>query len=301
MKLVNLKGLKGKAAKLIAKSGLVLKKYSPEILLVIGATGSIVGAIVACKATPKATEAYYDFCDDLSDLHANADEKPAIKDTVRVYTRAGFRYVKVYAPAIAIIFGGIGCNVGSYLILHKRGVALAAALATTTTAFAEYRGRVAAKFGDEAEREIRLNVHEATVAECDNADDAAEIMDGDVKYTVTPAGYDRCFDEYNPMWTKSAIDNLNFLVQCQAYANEQLRLRGHLFVNELMDILHFKRVPEGQIDGWIYDESRDDLHNFIDLGLYSVKDIAHENFLRGMETSVWLTINPDGDILSLMR
>lgn len=299
MKLCNLKGLKDGAVRILSKSGLVLKKYSPEILLVFGAAGTIVGVIMACKATPKATEEYYEFLDDAAELHAK--EEKDIRDTVRVYSKAGLRYLKVYGPAAAVIFASIGCNIGSYAILHNRGAALAAALATTTAAFEEYRRNVVNKFGEDAEAEVRFGIREASVDDCTTLEDAVETEAGDLKYCVNPTGFDRCFDEYNPMWTKSAIDNLNYLVQCQAAANEKLRRQGHLFVNELYDICHFPRVKEGQVEGWIYDPNRTDLHNFIDLGLYSIKDVPHDNFLRGLETNVWLRITPDGDILSLMK
>lgn len=285
--------------KVAIKTGLKLKKYSPEILLFLGISGGIAGTVVACKETPKAVEAHDQFLEEVEALHEN--EERTAKDTIRVYTRAGVRYIKIYGPAVGILAAGIGCHVGSYAILHNRGVALATALASTTAAFEEYRRNVVDKYGAEAEKEIRFGLREATVEDCVDAEDVADIEAGKKKMTMSTTGFDRCFDEYNPMWTKSAVDNLNFLVQCQAYANEKLRSNGHLFVNELMDILHYPRVKAGQIDGWIYDPSRDDLHNFIDLGLFSVKDTPHDSFLRGMETSVWLTINPDGDILSLMK
>lgn len=298
---ININAMKTGAVRFLSKSGLVLKKHSPKILLTLGAVGTVAGTVTACKATPKAVAAHENFCKEVIEIHATSEDKPAVKDIIKVYTRAGIRYLKVYGPSVAIILSSIGCNVGSYLIMNKRGVALAAALASTTAAFEEYRKSVADTYGEDAEREIRLGLRQATVEDCTDTEDAEAIQNGETKMTLEPMGYDRCFDEYNPMWTKSAVDNLNFLVQCQAYANEKLRRQGHLFVNELYDICHIKRVKSGQIDGWIYDPSRDDLHNFVDLGLYSVKDIPHDNFLRGMETSVWLTINPDGDILSLMK
>lgn len=38
----------------------------------------------------------------------------------------------------------------------------------------------------------------------------------------------------------------------QTYANDKLRARGHLFLNEVLDILDVPRTREGQFAGWVW-------------------------------------------------
>ena len=41
------------ATRAIGKAGLQIKKHSPEILVVAGVVGTVVSAVMACKATTK--------------------------------------------------------------------------------------------------------------------------------------------------------------------------------------------------------------------------------------------------------
>ena len=69
-------------------------------------------------------------------------EEDKQRDTVIVYSKMAVGLAKVYAPAIGFTAAGIGLMVLSRNILRSRNAALAAALATTTTSFKEYRKRV---------------------------------------------------------------------------------------------------------------------------------------------------------------
>ena len=44
-----------------------------------------------------------------------------------------------------------------------------------------------------------------------------------------------------------------FLKAQQAFANDKLQTRGHLFLNEVLDDLDLPRTPAGQIVGWTAD------------------------------------------------
>lgn len=45
-----------KATKAFYKVGFTLKKHSPEILVVAGVVGTVVSAVLACRATTKVSE-----------------------------------------------------------------------------------------------------------------------------------------------------------------------------------------------------------------------------------------------------
>lgn len=46
-----------------------------------------------------------------------------------------------------------------------------------------------------------------------------------------------------------------FLRRQQDYANEMLKARGHLFLNEVYDLLDIPRSKAGQVVGWVYDKT----------------------------------------------
>ena len=102
------------------------------------------------------------------------------------------------------------------------------------------------------------------------------------------------FDEDSSAWTKDPEMNKMFLVRQQAYANEKLKYKGHLFLNEVLDMLGLPRTRAGQVIGWVYDERNPIGDNFVDFGLY---ERCNRKFVNGLENSVLLNFNVDGNIL----
>lgn len=127
--------------------------------------------------------------------------------------------------------------------------------------------------------------------------DEVEIKDGmkpvdRYLYDVSP--YARWFDETCMAWTNDQECNLFFLTRQQSYANELLKARKHIFLNEIYDMLGIPRTRAGQVVGWVYDEKNPIGNNFINFGLY---DEHNAKFINGYEKSVLLDFNVDGDIL----
>lgn len=112
---------------------------------------------------------------------------------------------------------------------------------------------------------------------------------------VTP--YAAWFDETCVAWTRDAESNKFFLLRQQEYANEKLKAKGHLFLNEVYDMLGMPRTKAGQVVGWIYDPENTIGDNYVDFGLL---DARNSEFVNGYERSVLLDFNPDGDILDRM-
>ena len=109
--------------------------------------------------------------------------------------------------------------------------------------------------------------------------------------------YARFFDEACVGWTKDSEYNLCLLKQKQDYCNDLLRGRGHLFLNEVYDILGMPRTKAGAIVGWVYDEEHPYGDNFVDFDLYSERN---KNFINGYENIALLDFNVDGNILNLI-
>lgn len=296
------------------KVGFKLKKHSPEILMVAGVTGTVVSAVMACKATTKLNTILEKTKNDVDTIHRVVENPELVseeytvedskKDLAIVYAQTGVQLAKLYAPSVALGVLSITCILASNNILRKRNVALAAAYATVDTSFKEYRNRVVERFGKDLDRELRYNIKAKEVEETVINEDGTETT---VKQTVSVANpnltsdYARFFDVGCTGWEKDAEYNLLFLRTQQNYANELLRSKGHLFLNEVYDMLGIPRTKAGQIVGWIYDEENPVGDNFVDFGIYDVHDEQKRNFVNGYERSILLDFNVDGNIWELMK
>lgn len=110
--------------------------------------------------------------------------------------------------------------------------------------------------------------------------------------------YVRYFGETSFGWCKDPELNHVFLLQQQNYANELLKSRGYLFLNEVFDMLGFPRTQVGQICGWVYDLENPIGGNFVSFGLYDAAN--HEDVVR--DTNVFrLNFNVAGSILERLE
>lgn len=109
--------------------------------------------------------------------------------------------------------------------------------------------------------------------------------------------YARFFDEGCVGWTKDAEYNLMFLIQQQRYANDMLRVKGHLFLNDVYEMLDIPKSKAGQVVGWVYNEKNPIGYNFVDFGLNLKRN---SDFINGYENVVLLDFNVDGCILDLI-
>ena len=116
--------------------------------------------------------------------------------------------------------------------------------------------------------------------------------------TLSP--YARYFDEESAAWTEDPESNKFFLLRTQNYANEKLRARGYLFLNEVYEMLGMPRTRAGQVVGWVYDPKNPIGDNYVDFGMLNIYSEPARNFMNGLEKSIWLDFNVDGDILNYL-
>lgn len=303
--------LTNKMTRAFHKAGFQLKKHSPEIFVVAGVVGTVVSTVMACKATTKVNPILEEAKEMVDSIHAIA-EKPdteykkedVTKALAMTYTKTGLELAKLYGPSVLLGAASITCILTSHKILRKRNVALAAAYATEHIGFKEYRGRLIERFGEELDKELKYNIKAKEVEEVVTNEDGTETT---VKKTVNAADpnlnsdYARFFDEYCAGWSKNAEYNLVFLKQQQNYANDILKTRGHLFLNEVYDMLGIPRTQAGQIVGWVYDIEHPVGDNFVDFGIYDLYNDQKRDFVNGRERSILLDFNVDGNIWELMK
>lgn len=312
---MNMNNIVNSATKTFHRVGFQIKKHSPEILLVTGITGVVTSAVMACKATTKVDAIIEESKKSIDMIHEGMEagnicdveytEEDGKKDLAIVYIQTGVKFAKLYGPSVLLGLTSIGCILASNNIIHKRNVALSAAYTAIDRSFKGYRSRVIERFGESMDRELRYNIKTQEVKETVVDEETGKKKT--VKSTVsvvdpnTYSDYARFFDEYCAGWTKDAEYNLMFLRQQQNYANELLKSRGHLFLNEVYDMLGIDRTKAGNIVGWIYDEKHPIGDNFVDFGIYVLDNEKARDFVNGRERSILLDFNVDGDILSLMN
>lgn len=301
--------MKNKMTRAFHKAGFKLKKHSPEILVVTGVIGMVAGAVMACKATTKANAVLEEHRENMDKIHEVADmdeveytEEDLKKDTAIVYVQTGFKFVKLYAPAVAVGTVSLISILAGHNILRKRNLALAAAYTMVDTSFKEYRERVVERFGKELDRELRYNIKAKEVEEVVVDEKGKQTT---VKSTANVVGgytsdYARFYDDGCTGWTKDPEYNLYFLKQQQNWANERLKAQGYLYLNDVYEALGIPKCKAGQIVGWIYDEKNPIGDNYVDFGIYDGSREATRNFVNGYERVILLDFNVDGNILDLM-
>ena len=306
--------LKLKLIKTYYKGSLKVKQYSPEILIGVGVAGVVTSTVMACKATTKLSDILEESKEQLDKINTCKEDEEfakkhgytqedAKKDLAIVYTQTGLKVVKLYAPAVALGTVALTCIISSNNILKKRNAALSAAYMTVDRSFKEYRGRVAERFGEEVEKEIRYNIkaEEIVTGKDEEGNDIVETVK--TMSMEDPNGYSpyaRFFDESCAAWQPDAEYNLMFLKAQQQYANDLLRSRGILFLNEVYDMLGIDRSSAGQIVGWIYDEECPIGDNFVDFGIYDTSKERVRAFVNGYETNILLDFNVDGPVWEQM-
>lgn len=279
----------------IARNALLTQKASPQILFGVGIVGMVGSTVLACRATLKmesiADEAKEKLNTAKTLVHNDYSDKDRQRDISLIYYQSGIKIVRAYAPAI--ILGGLSIYAltSSHNILTKRNVALTAAYGALEKGFNEYRARVVDKYGEEQDRDFRYGSQQV------------ELVDPETgkKKTVTRVGpddpsiYARFFDPFSAYWQKEPEYNLFYLKCQQNYANDLLRSRGHVFLNEVYDMLGIPRSKAGAVVGWILSENGE-TDNFINFGVFDGKTDAARDFVNGQEGVILLDFNVDGVI-----
>lgn len=297
-------------ARKMHKLGFKVKQRSPEILVIGGTIGVVASAVMACKATLKVNEVLDEAKTQIDTVHEVANdpnmsekytEEDKKKDLSIVYVQTGVKLVKLYGPSVVLGVASLACILTSHKILRKRNMALAAAYATVDRSFKEYRGRVVERFGEELDRELKYNIKAKQVEETIANEDGTETVVTKTVNAVDPTQYSeyaRFFDDGCIGWEKNPEYNLMFVRQVQNWANERLKSRGYLFLNEVYEMFGFPMTEAGQVVGWVYDKEIGD--GFVDFGVYDLYNEKARDFVNGRERVILLDFNVDGNVAKLL-
>lgn len=270
----------------IGRQVLTVKKNSPHIFFVGGVAGILGSTVLACKATLKLEKDLDEIRNDfhvVKSMRSEQTDQEHYLDMGYVYGKTARTIVRLYGPSIVLGAASITALAGSHIQLTRRNSALTATLALVSKAYEDYRVRVQDEVGEERELEIYRAIRKEELESDGKKKNIVQVTE--------PNGwspYARFFDETCPAWKKDAELNRIFIECQQRYANYLLQTRGHVFLNDVYDMLGMERSQAGSVVGWVRDGDGD---GYIDFGVFE----AHNSrFVNGIERSVILDFNVDG-------
>lgn len=309
---MGLKSLTNSVTRKVGRQVLTVKAHSPVILLGAGVVGFATTVVLAGKATLKlhdildeaeATDKMFEKGAELAEekgLTYTDEDKKKDRSTLRIKT--ALNVLKAYTPTIVVGVATLGCFISSHRILNKRNAGLSAALVGVGKAFQEYRGRVVSELGKEKDLEFRYGVVERTIGvETDEGVVEKTIRGIDQNAMMADGGsmYEKIFAHSTSIrWQPVPIQNELFLRGQQNYANDLFNNRGHLFLNEVYEMLGFEHTEEGAVVGWIQGHG----DQFIDFSCWDESGSLREDdvFVNGDTDSILLDFNVHGPIFKLL-
>jgi len=285
--------LVSKLAPVCGRVGLRLAKNSPHIFLAGGIACVAGGTILACKATLRVEDELKEHRRKMDlikegveklDREAYSEEDEA-KDRLVAYVQTTVRFIMLYAPSISLLCTGIGLICHSHSILVRRNAALMAAYKTLDEGFKRYREKVKRAIGEEAEQAIYSSPSEVREAS-DKAEPRVE----------TCGPYSFVFDSNSSEWRRDINHTMMRIKHAELYGNDLLLSRGHVFMNDIYDMLGAKRTAEGSIIGWVAERGQ----NRIDLGFFIPHTSTPKMGYVDENGACLLEMNCDGIIWDLL-
>lgn len=288
-----------KAGKSLLLSG---KKHSPEILIIAGVVASGAALVMACKATLDVQEPLKEAKENVDAVRETKEENDDYgKDIALAYANVAGVVAKAYAIPVALEIASLATIFASNGIQRKRNASLSASLAAIQTMFDRYRANVTEKYGAEEDVNMLYGIHKEKI-DTEYTDEETgktkkkkeEVSTIDSKH-INPmdSPFARFFDESSVYWSKSFMQNQEFLRIQQSQINKKLAVNGYLFVNDVFKELDLPQTDIGWDYGWIWDPEK---VCQIDFGIYDVYDVAKRNFVNGYERNVLIVLQPDGYI-----
>lgn len=286
-------------------------KHSPEVLLVAGVVGGVCATVMACKATLHADEVLDEHAEKMekvkgaikiaeTDEYVEYDITNAKKDTFIIYTQTFVNFIKLYGPSLAVGAVSLACVLSSWGIMRKRYIGAVAAFNGVSEAFKRYRQAVIEDQGVEADK-VYFAGRKPTLIRDEDGRVAGKSYESNTN--VVDAERSEC-SQYARWFDKRSLEfeegnpeyNLLFLKAQQNIANNMLRARGHLFLNEVYDLLGIPRSAAGAVVGWVMGLG----DNFVDFGIWTSEEEVSKRFINGYSDSILLDFNVDGVIYDLI-
>lgn len=280
------------------RTALKLKKHSPQILFYGGIVGTVATTVLASRATLRAVPVFEELKHERALLEEDTvagrvEDEEFTNQAVRQYTIAGMKLTKLYAPSVIIGVASIAALTKSHQQLVNRNSALTVAYTGLFKTFQNYRERVREDHGVLQDQQY---LHGTVVQEYEVEGKNGKISKKEL-VTLDPssaAALTYYFNESSASWVPDPGYNQTMIDGTERWANVVLDRQGHLFLNEVFDMMGLPHTMEGQVLGWV----KEDLGNndtFVSFGHH-----ADGEFLAGYTKDVMLNFNIHGPILDLI-
>lgn len=295
------------ATRAVRRASLYAVKYAPQVL---AGTGVVTG-VAALGFTVKSTlelEENTRRGRELVEGHKKLREERSVeeypkavymRDMVRSYSLVVKGVIKTYALPAALAIASGASFLGAIGILAQRAAIMTAIAQTTQATFEAYKQRVEELVGEEKAREIEYGMKpaESTLEEVNTKPKKAKYLELDDPNK--PSIYAAWFSsKQHNLWTPSAEATLNNLHLVEKYMNDKLNMRGHLYLNEVYDMLGLPRTKVGQVVGWSLKNPRGD--GYVSLRLEQVEAQMNSPFVLFPDDGFWINPNVDGNILDMV-
>lgn len=294
-----------------------LRKHAPSILTGAGITLVTAGSVGLVKQTFKAV----DIINEHNEISAQFDEAVGFEspdytqedykdDKTKLALQTTGKLVKNYILPVTMMASGIACIVISDIKVNAKLAETTSALLGANKIINTIKKRTIDKYGKDMWEEIRYGVEKETITVEEEDPETGKkkkvkktvktVKDFDPNDPATYSKFAKFFDESCAEWDKDPEMNLLYLLSMQNTANEMLKCRGHLFLNEVYDMLGIKRTKEGQKYGWIFCDDNPCGDNYVDFGIYELDRPKNRDFVNGYENVILLDFNVDGPIVDMI-
>ena len=306
-----------KVSNAAGKTGLTVKKYSPEILMGTG-IGLFIGTIfMTIRAGRRHEEAkkiieynHQKLNNYINDCEELGEEIPKVelgKMKLVTYSKDALEWVKLYAPTVTLGAVSVGCFLWSNKILRHRYLGAVAAFNAVSVAYSRYRRCVIEEMGDEYDKRWAAGIVKRVIDEeytdkkgniktrkkevFESIDDVKTKLENEKKSLDGPSVFSMFFDSSSDQWVKNDPTGNRYFLQCQQNrANDILQTKGYLFLNEVYEMLGLPATDVGSIVGWIKGLGDD----YVDFHIYQDESEAGRRFVNGYEDVILLDFNVDG-------
>ena len=195
-----------------------IKRNGSTILSVTGATGTMLTAVLAVKATPKAMQL-------IEEAEKEKGEKLTKTEVVKYVGPA-------YIPTILVGFGTIACIFGANVFNKKQQASLTSAYALLDNSYKEYKNKVRELLGEDSDHEIRTEIAKDHYKNEDiEVDDEKELF----------------YDYFSERYFESTMEDV---LRAEAGLNKIIAVDTGAYLNEFYDLLDIPRIHAGDELGW---------------------------------------------------
>lgn len=302
----NVGGIIGRA---MGRTKILAIKHAPAIMTYGGIVVTGVGIYLFCRASMRFGEVRDEHERQTELIQEDLEtgklsERDAKSDIFAERRDYCWELVKLYGPAASTTVTGMLLIMGGHHMISKRSAAISAAYKALEEGYNQYRSRVREDLGPDYDRKYLYGLKEETTEITVKGSDGEEkklettvYKPGDTDIIANHSPYARFFDEFSTQWTRNPEYNLMFLNAQQNYANDKLHAVGHLFLNEVYEMLGLPHTKAGSVVGWVMNKGGD---NCVDFGIYDLHDQIKRAFVNGFEPSILLDFNVDGVIYDLI-